>query len=60
MEIVSKDIYIRLSPGIRLRQEFFGGLVFDPHTGTILEVDKDAFLLLKKSDGNRHRCKHLS
>ena len=36
----------RLAPGIRLRQERFGGLVFDPRRGTTLEVDTPGFAAL--------------
>ena len=38
--------HIHLVPDIRLRKEFFGGLVYDPRTGATLEVDKEAFQLL--------------
>ncbi|MCK4248998.1 MAG: hypothetical protein KAX15_04390 [Candidatus Omnitrophica bacterium] len=37
---------VRLNPGIRLRRESFGGLVFDTRNGNILEVDKSTFLFL--------------
>ncbi len=38
---------IRLVPDIRLRREFFGGLVYDTRNGNILEVDRDAFQFLR-------------
>ena len=37
---------IRLVPDIRLRREFFGGLVYDTRNGNILEVDRSAFQFL--------------
>ena len=37
---------IRLSPEIRLRREYFGGLVYDTRNGNTLEVDKGAFQFL--------------
>lgn len=39
---------LKLAPEIRLRKESFGGLVFDRRNGNILEVDKEAFVLLSK------------
>ncbi|MBI4667853.1 MAG: radical SAM protein [Elusimicrobia bacterium] len=38
---------LRLTPGIHLRREYFGGLVFDPRNGNILEVDRSAFEFLR-------------
>jgi radical SAM protein with 4Fe4S-binding SPASM domain len=38
--------HIHLVPGIRLRREFFGGLVYNSRTGTTVEVDKEAFNFL--------------
>ena len=38
---------IRLVPDIRLRREFFGGLVYDTRNGNILEVDRGAFQFLR-------------
>jgi len=43
---------IRLSPEIRLRREYFGGLVYDTRNGNTLEVDKGAFQFLDLT-GNR-------
>ena len=37
---------IRLVPEIRLRAEYFGGLVYDTRNGNLLEVDRGAFQLL--------------
>lgn len=37
---------LRLAPGIRLRPEYFGGIVFDGHCGHTLEVDKSVFRFL--------------
>ncbi len=37
---------IHLASGIRLRREYFGGLVYDTRNGNILEVDKSTFELL--------------
>lgn len=38
---------IRLAPGVQLRREHFGGLAFDPRTGTTVELDRGAFRLLE-------------
>ncbi len=40
---------IRLVPEIRLRAEYFGGLVYDTRNGNTLEVDKGAFQLLNST-----------
>jgi len=37
---------VRLSPGVRLRREHFGGIVFDTRTGLTLDVDCAAFTWL--------------
>lgn len=37
------DSTVRLVPGIRMRREYFGGLIYDTRNGNILEVDKDVF-----------------
>lgn len=37
---------LRLAPGVRLRPEYFGGIVFDGHRGHTLEVDKSVFRFL--------------
>jgi hypothetical protein len=37
---------LSMEKGIRLRKEFFGGIVFDPKNGNTLEVDRDAFQLV--------------
>jgi radical SAM protein with 4Fe4S-binding SPASM domain len=42
---------IRLAAGIRLRRERFGGLAFDPRTGTTVELDRGAFCLLELAAG---------
>jgi radical SAM protein with 4Fe4S-binding SPASM domain len=44
--IVNDARTVRLAPGIRLRPEYFGGLVYDRHKGYTLEVDKTAFRFL--------------
>ena len=33
----------RLVDGVRLRREHFGGLVYEPTSGTTIELDKGAF-----------------
>ena len=38
---------IRLVPDIRLRREFFGGLVYDTQNGNILEVNRGTFQFLR-------------
>ncbi len=37
---------VRLAPNIRLRPEYFGGLVYDRRNGNTLEVDRSTFLFL--------------
>ena len=37
---------IQLASGVRLRPEYFGGLVYDTRNGNTLEVDKGAFQFL--------------
>ena len=41
-----KEGYLRLSDNVKLRKEYFGGLVFHKETGTTLEVDDEAYQLL--------------
>jgi len=43
---LSKKGYMQLTSGIRLRPEYFGGLVYDTRNGNTLEVDKGAFQFL--------------
>ncbi|MHB9025125.1 MAG: radical SAM protein [Armatimonadota bacterium] len=38
---------VRLAPGVRLRCEHFGGIVFDTRTGLTLDVDREAFAWLR-------------
>jgi radical SAM protein with 4Fe4S-binding SPASM domain len=38
--------FYTLSKSIKLRQEYFGGIVFNTRTGAIAEVDREAFVLL--------------
>jgi radical SAM protein with 4Fe4S-binding SPASM domain len=35
--------FFRLADGVRLRREHFGGLVYEPTSGTTIELDKGAF-----------------
>jgi len=37
--------------GVRLRREHFGGLAFDPRTGSTVELDRGAFRLLELAQG---------
>jgi len=49
-----KQGYLHLCDDVKLRKEYFGGLVFNTKTGTTLEVDDEAFQLLwniKQSNG---------
>lgn len=34
---------IQVNSEIRLREEYFGGLIYDHRNGNIVEVDKEAF-----------------
>lgn len=45
-EVTNNCRVIQLASGVRLRQEYFGGLVYDPRNGNTLEVDKKAFQFL--------------
>ncbi|MDD3925097.1 MAG: radical SAM protein [bacterium] len=40
------DTLLQLASGIRLRREHFGGIVFNPATGEVVDLDREAFLLL--------------
>lgn len=42
---------IQLAKGVRLRREHFGGLAFDPWTGTVVDLDREAFRLLELAAG---------
>lgn len=42
---------IRISDGVRLRREHFGGIVFDRRTGTTLDVDRRVFRVLERMQG---------
>jgi radical SAM protein with 4Fe4S-binding SPASM domain len=44
--IIREEGTIRLADHVMLREERFGGLVFNANTGDILEVDREAFNLL--------------
>ena len=46
MKKMNIETSICLASGIRLRQEYFGGLVYDSRNGNTLEVDKDVFQFL--------------
>ncbi len=43
---------IRIAPQIRLRREFFGGLIYDRRNGNIIEIDEDALYLLYHIGGD--------
>lgn len=38
---------VKLAHGVRLREEYFGGLLYDTRNGNIIEVDKKAFQFLR-------------
>lgn len=42
----AKSSYISLSSNSRIRKEHFGGIIFNKNTGTIIEVDREAYRLL--------------
>jgi radical SAM protein with 4Fe4S-binding SPASM domain len=44
--VVLKKGFVRLSNKVRLRPEYFGGIVFNSETGDTVEVDHEAFGLL--------------
>lgn len=39
--------YISLSDYVRYRKEYFGGILFNTSTGTIMEVDREVYLLVE-------------
>jgi hypothetical protein len=41
-----------LHTGIRMRRENFGGILFDPRNGTIVEVDREAYQMLSNLRSN--------
>ena len=42
-----KSPYISLSDSVRYRPEYFGGILFDTSTGTMMDVDREAYLLVE-------------
>lgn len=42
-----KSPYISLSDSVRMRKEYFGGILFNTRTGTMMDVDREAFLLVE-------------
>lgn len=38
--------FLSLSGGVKLRMEYFGGIVFDTDAGTMVDVDREAFVML--------------
>lgn len=41
-----KSPYISLSDSVRYRKEYFGGILFNIRTGTMMDVDREAYLLI--------------
>ena len=39
-------IRIRLSDRVKIRKEYFGGILFDTDTGDVIEVDREAFAVI--------------
>lgn len=46
-----KSPYLGLSDSVRYRKEYFGGILFNTNTGTMLDVDKGAYLLAELIKG---------
>lgn len=42
-----KSPYISLSDSVRYRKEYFGGILFNTRTGTMMDVDRGAYLLVE-------------
>ena len=42
-----KSPYISLSDSVRYRPEYFGGILFNTSTGTMMDVDREAYLLVE-------------
>ncbi|MHB1405946.1 MAG: radical SAM protein [Desulfitobacteriaceae bacterium] len=42
-----KSPYISLSDSVRIRKEYFGGILFNTGTGTMMDVDREAYLLVE-------------
>ena len=47
MRMMSDSRATRLAYGVRLRREYFGGLVYDGRNGNTVEVDKQTFQFLE-------------
>lgn len=41
-----KSPYISFSDSVRYRKEYFGGILFNTSTGTMIDVDREAYLLV--------------
>ncbi len=37
---------VRLSPKVKVRQEHFGGLIFNMDTGDVIDIDREAFIVI--------------
>jgi hypothetical protein len=42
-----KSPYISLSDSVHYRKEYFGGILFNTRTGTMMDVDRGAYLLVE-------------
>ena len=54
-----KDGAVKLSEEVKLREEYFGGIVFHKNTGDILEVDREAYKMLKSEQKWAKKVKNL-
>ncbi len=41
-----KSNLIKLSSRVKIRKEYFGGILFNTNTGDVVEVDREAFKLI--------------
>ena len=44
--MITSPYFLGLATGIRLRKEYFGGIVFDTNIGTMIDIDREAFIML--------------
>ena len=50
MKLISP--YISLSDSVRIRKEYFGGIIFNTSTGTVIEVSRKAYTLISIIQAN--------
>lgn len=41
-----KSNFIKLSDKVKIRKEYFGGVLFNMDTGDVIDIDREAFILI--------------